>query len=209
MSQAKNRAAQDCRELESAIVSSASHYLHGILRGRDLLDRRYLAIEAQQARATLFARFDMNGAFPQLVDPQERHPRILELQVLTDPLMKKIEFASVVIVGIDHPDGLPIYGDTFYVTDPGTGELRFIPRGTAGRTDWVLRLDLSAIYSFNWGDRAQVELRAEVFNLLNAQSVTEVYEFAETSIGIPDPRLHVPQVYQRPRYMRFGATLRF
>jgi hypothetical protein len=111
--------------------------------------------------------------------------------------------------GIDHPDGLPIYGDTYYVTNPNTGELNFIPRGTAGRTDWVVRFDLSAIYSFNWGDRADVELRAEVFNLLDGDSVTEVYEFAELSIGETDPRLHAATAYQTPRYFRLGATFRF
>jgi hypothetical protein len=111
--------------------------------------------------------------------------------------------------GIDHPDGLPIYGDTYYITDPISGALNQVPRGTAGRTDWVTNFDLSAIYSFNWGDRADVELRAEVFNLMNAQSVTEVYEYAERDIGVPDERYGAPQQYQTPRYVRLGATIRF
>ena len=111
--------------------------------------------------------------------------------------------------GIDHPDGLPIYGDTYYITDPISGVLNQVPRGTAGRTDWVTNFDLSAIYSFNWGDRADVELRAEVFNLMNAQSVTEVYEYAERDIGVPDERYGAPQQYQTPRYVRLGATIRF
>lgn len=111
--------------------------------------------------------------------------------------------------GIDHPDGLPIYGDTFYVTSPTTGELQFIPRGTAGRTDWTVQIDFSAIYSLDWGDRAEIQFRAEVFNVLNAKSVQEQYEFAEISIGTPDPRLHVAQSYQTPRYFRLGASIRF
>jgi hypothetical protein len=114
--------------------------------------------------------------------------------------------------GEGHPDGTPDYGDTFYLTtdvgDPAVeGDETFlrVPRGTAGRTDWVTRIDLSAIYSFNLGDRADIELRADVFNILNAQSVQEVYEFAETN---PD-QFRFPSSYQRPRYVRLGAAIRF
>jgi len=106
--------------------------------------------------------------------------------------------------GDQHPDGAPAYGDTFYLSD-GNGGLNFVPRGTAGRTDWITRLDLAAIYSFQWMDRAQVELRAEIFNVLNAESAREVYEFAAT-----DPtQFRLPTSYQRPRYLRFGAAIRF
>jgi outer membrane receptor protein involved in Fe transport len=114
--------------------------------------------------------------------------------------------------GIGHPDGTPDYGDTFYLTtdvgDPavdGDETFLFTPRGSAGRTDWITRIDLAAIYSFNWADRAEVELRAEVFNLLDAESAREVYEFAEIS---PD-QFRMPTSFQRPRYIRLGAALRF
>jgi len=114
--------------------------------------------------------------------------------------------------GEGHPDGTPSYGDTFYLTtdvgDPANGiepTFLFVPRGTAGRMPWVTRIDLAAIYSFNWGDRADVELRAEVFNILNADSATDVYEFAEIQ---PD-QFRFPTSYQRPRYVRIGAALRF
>lgn len=106
--------------------------------------------------------------------------------------------------GEGHPDGTPDYGDTFYLSD-GAGGFTFIPRGTAGRTPWITRIDLAAIYAFNWGDRADVELRAEVFNVLNADSAREVYEFAEIN---PD-QFRLPTSYQRPRYIRIGAALRF
>ena len=114
--------------------------------------------------------------------------------------------------GEGHPNGTPSYGDTFYLTtdfgDPlveGDETFQFVPRGTAGRTDWITQIDVSAIYSFNMGDRADIELRAEVFNLLDADGVTEVYEFAETNPG----RFRLPQRFQRPRYVRLGAAIRF
>jgi hypothetical protein len=114
--------------------------------------------------------------------------------------------------GEGHPDGTPSYGDTFYLTtdfgDPdvqGDETFEFVPRGTAGRTDWITQVDLSAIYSFNWGDRADVELRAEVFNVFDAEGATEVYEFAELN---PE-QFRLPQRFQRPRYLRIGAAIRF
>ncbi|MDZ7645489.1 MAG: hypothetical protein U5K76_15500 [Woeseiaceae bacterium] len=106
--------------------------------------------------------------------------------------------------GNGHPNGTPAYGDTFYLQDED-GNYNFVPRGTAGRTDWITRLDLAAIYSFRWQDRATIELRAEIFNVLNGESVREVYEFAEDN---PSQYL-LPTSYQRPRYLRFGAAIRF
>jgi len=114
--------------------------------------------------------------------------------------------------GTGHPDGTPSYGDTFYLTtdvgDPDNGipaSFLFVPRGTAGRMPWVTRIDLAAIYSMNLGDRADLELRAEVFNVLNADSATDVYEFPE----IAADQFRFPTSFQRPRYVRIGAALRF
>ncbi len=114
--------------------------------------------------------------------------------------------------GIGHPDGTPWYGGTYYLTtdygDPfveGDETFEYTPRGSAGRTDWMIQFDLAAIYSFNWGDYAEVELRADVFNLLDADGTTEVYEYAEVR---PD-EYKLPTTYQQPRYLRFGAAIRF
>lgn len=111
--------------------------------------------------------------------------------------------------GIDHPDGRPGYGDTFYITDPITGELRQVPRGSVGRTPWIVQLDLSAIYSFEIGNRGQVQLRAEVFNVFDADNAIEVFEFGETAPGRTDARFGLPTSYQAPRSLRFGASIRF
>ncbi len=113
------------------------------------------------------------------------------------------------IFGTNHPDGPPSYGNTYYITDPATGVLRKIPRGTAGETPWVTRLNLSAIYTFEWNNTAEVELRAEVFNLMDAHSVLEVYELGEVAPGSPDPQLGAPTSYQAPRTFRLGASIRF
>ena len=80
-----------------------------------------------------------------------------------------------------------------------------MPRGSSGRTDWITQVDVAAIYAFDWGDRGSVELRAEVFNLFNSDSETEVYEhYAER----PD-QFMLPNEYQMPRHLRFGIAMRF
>lgn len=109
--------------------------------------------------------------------------------------------------GTGHPNGSVEYGDTYYLTDPD-GNLIKTKRGSRGRTSWVNQIDLSLVYSTRIG-LADVEFRAEVFNLLDADAETEVYEFAELSPGISDPDWGINQVYQTPRYFRFGASARF
>ncbi|WP_445362546.1 TonB-dependent receptor domain-containing protein [Microbulbifer sp. ANSA003] len=109
--------------------------------------------------------------------------------------------------GKGHPDGTPYYGDTYYLTDPD-GNLVRTERGSRGRTSWVNQIDLSLIYNTEIG-LADVELRADVFNLLNADAETEVDEFAEISPGLSDPDWGLNQYYQTPRYFRLGASVRF
>ena len=106
--------------------------------------------------------------------------------------------------GISHPDGTPGGGNTFYLQQPD-GSFEFVPRGTSGRTDWITQVNLAAIYAFDWGDSANIELRAEVFNLFDGDSASAVYEQYEER---PD-QFKLPRAYQQPRYLRFGAAIRF
>jgi hypothetical protein len=107
--------------------------------------------------------------------------------------------------GAQHPDGPIPYGDTYYLEQPD-GSLEFSPRGSFGRTDTTTQVNLTALYRFSWGDRAEVELRADVFNLLDADNPTEVGEHLERN-GYGE--FGMPIAYQVPRYVRFGAAVRF
>ena len=110
--------------------------------------------------------------------------------------------------GVGHPNGVPDYGDTFYLQDEN-GEYHKVPRGVMGRTSWVAKIDASLIYSTQVGD-ADLELRADVFNILDAHAETEVFEFAEDGTpGNQDVRWGVNQAYQQPRTIRLGASIRF
>jgi len=154
----------------------------------------------------------MDGAYGYLPNDRRHKLRLWGLYLVTD----RLTVSGVVTAqsgkpinafGIDHPDGVPFRGagrPTFYVRNPD-GSFTFNPRGSAGRTHWVHQLDVSAIYSFGWGDKGTVELRADVFNLFDAGTATEVNEFAE----FEPERFMLPTAYQRPRQLRFGVAIRF
>ena len=151
----------------------------------------------------------MDGAYGYLPNDRRHKLKLWGSYQVSDRLTLGSNFSMISgrpinTFGTEHPNGTPAYGDTYYVDD-GNGGLNFVPRGTGGRTDWITQLDVSAIYAINLGDRADLELRAEVFNLLNASGVREVYELAATR---PD-QYRLPTSFQRPRYVRIGAALRF
>jgi hypothetical protein len=173
----------------------------------------YVKSDIGQDDAGLTQDFDipvlMDGAYGPLPNDRRHKLKLWSSYRASDRLtlgasMQMQSGRPINMFGEGHPDGIPAYGDTFYLPD-GAGGYIFVPRGTGGRTDWITRLDLAAIYSFNWGDRADIELRAELFNIFNAQSTREVREFAETT---PD-EWGITSSYQRPRYVRTGAALRF
>jgi outer membrane receptor protein involved in Fe transport len=94
------------------------------------------------------------------------------------------------------------------------------PRGTAQRTQWLSQIDISARYNLNLGDDRVVTLRADVFNLLNSQSVTGRNEIGDLGVETdpdtdlpisytPNPNYGQPDSYQRPRYVRLGVDISF
>jgi len=166
-----------------------------------------------QGAANLTEDFDvpqtMDGAYGYLPNDRRHKLKFWASYEATDDLMfSAYLFAQsgrpINSFGTGHPGGTPWYGATYYLQQPD-GSFEFTPRGTAGRTDWITQLNLSAIYSFAWGDSANIELRAEVFNLFDSDSVDEVYEYPEEQADL----FKLPMSYQQPRYLRFGAAVRF
>ncbi len=154
----------------------------------------------------------MDGAYGYLPNDRRHKLRLWGLYEVSDRLtISAIATAQsgkpVNALGMEHPAGLPFnawFRPTFYVRNPD-GTLSYSPRGSAGRTHWVTQVDLSAIYGFRWGDRASVELRADVFNLFDSDTATEVNELTDFQ-----PEMYgLPAAYQRPRQLRFGVAIRF
>ena len=166
-----------------------------------------------QSGANMTADFDlpqfMDGADGYLPNDRRHKIKLWGLYQFTDRLSLSANlFAQsgrpINAFGRSHPDGTPWWGSTFYLQQPDDS-FELVPRGTVGRTDWITQINLAAIYAFEWRDDVNIALRAEVFNLLDADSAQEVYEYPEES-----PELfRLPKSYQQPRYLRLGASVRF
>jgi hypothetical protein len=78
-----------------------------------------------------------------------------------------------------------------------------VPRGTAGRTEWLRQLDLNVAYKPQWAD-GHLTAKIDVFNVLNEHAVTSVLEQGENAAGEPQPdRYRTPTGFQTPRSVRF------
>lgn len=111
--------------------------------------------------------------------------------------------------GASTPTGdSPAWGDTYYVTDPETGDVIRIPRGSMGTTPWITNLDLSTAYTMHFNE-VDVKLSLDIFNVLDASGTTEVYEFAESDPGSPNAAYGLTSGYQSPRSVRLGVEVKY
>jgi hypothetical protein len=83
-----------------------------------------------------------------------------------------------------------------------------VPRGTAGRTDWLFRTDLSLVYRPKWS-KERLTLALDIFNILNGSTATEVFESYQDDGGDRDYRWGAPTSWQAPRYMRLSASFEY
>lgn len=96
-----------------------------------------------------------------------------------------------------------LYGaESFY--DQGV----FTPRGTRGRTPGVRNIDLGLKYERDFGPNT-LTFRADVFNVFNYNTLTEVDEVADEESGVASPTYGLPTFFQSPRSVRLGVTWDF
>ncbi len=87
-----------------------------------------------------------------------------------------------------------------------------VPRGSALETDWETNLDLSLRYTVPEKIMAlggNLVLRADVFNVFNADAITSREERGESNAGGRRAQYGFPIAYQTPRYVRLGFDLDF
>ena len=106
----------------------------------------------------------------------------------------------------DRAPGAPPNPDTYNPHPYGASFQRCnnipVPRGTAGRLPWTSRFDLSVAYRPAFVEGLQVKM--DVFNILNSQKVTSVSEIAEdATTGAPVETYLQPTSFQAPRSVRF------
>lgn len=94
---------------------------------------------------------------------------------------------------------------------------QLVQRGTAFKSDWTHRLDVSLNYDasklISSSFPGSLKLRMDVFNLLNAEAATDFREYGEFGSGdgnplsiVPEGRYGTPTSFQTPRYVRFGIS---
>jgi len=94
-----------------------------------------------------------------------------------------------------------------------------VNRGSVMKGDWINRVDMSLRYAVpeRWVPAGNLVLRADIFNIFNAQNAQELYEEGDLKSGGVDPNFGKPgsssgtigSGYQTPRYVRFGFDLVF
>jgi hypothetical protein len=123
----------------------------------------------------------------------------------------QVNFAAVAMTGRPlnsfgvHPtdDFAALYGaESFF--NQGV----FTPRGSQGRTPKTLTIDVGTKYVMDVGD-STLTFRADVFNLLDADKVTQFQETADEESGVASSTYGLPYRFQSPRYVRMGVTWDF
>ena len=108
------------------------------------------------------------------------------------------------------------YGNIHFSCDPGAPNANgnngstIIPRGTAGRTPWTTTLDMNVAYKPSW--LSGLQLKMDVFNLLNNTKVISINEIGEDASGNPAPvanTYRTPTAWQTPRSVRFSVQYDF
>jgi len=88
------------------------------------------------------------------------------------------------------------------------------PRGSEGRTNSYWNLDLTASYNFELSEDYDLTVRADIFNVLNNDTVTEVNEIYDdegdvAGSGAVNPNFGLPTAWQSPRYVRLSLNLKY
>ena len=124
--------------------------------------------------------------------------------------------------GQGYPDTDPnvygSYGDTFYIYQGCAVEgdtcaqedklYRYAPRGSAGRTPWTFKVDLSAAYAFSY-EGVDMRTSINIFNVLNTQEALALNEHYESSEGTVNQWYGAAYSWQAPRSVRLTFEARY
>jgi hypothetical protein len=163
----------------------------------------------------------MDGAYGNLPNDRRHNLKLFGAYALAEDLTLGFNYSlssgrPINYFGTSHPSTEPEdvdYGYTYYeavdtgtVLDNGSIDYDYIlhSRGSMGTTSWVSRLDLNLSYSTEIAGIDTV-FKVDVFNVLNADSETEVDETAETTIATYDADYQLPTAFQTPRYVQLSA----
>jgi hypothetical protein len=96
------------------------------------------------------------------------------------------------------------YGaESFFVQGQAT------PRGSVGELSSLKTLDLMLKYDVAFGQKGNLTLKLDVFNVFNWDTVTEVDELGDEDTGSPNDTYLLPTNFQAERSMRLGLYFDF
>jgi hypothetical protein len=104
---------------------------------------------------------------------------------------------------VDPQAGTDLNGDGFNTDRPGT-----LARNSS-RLPTSKTIDIAAAKTFAFGGSNQIEVRMDVFNLLNATNVTGVNTVYGRVFGTPAATFMQPTAVANPRQFQFAARYRF
>ncbi|GAB2504568.1 TonB-dependent receptor [Microbulbifer agarilyticus] len=87
-------------------------------------------------------------------------------------------------------------------------EFERLSKGKFGETDVISSIDLGLAYRLGLGN-TNMNLRADVFNVLNSQSVTDVNEILRYTMATNNVDFLAPTSFQAPRSVRLSASVDF
>ena len=88
-------------------------------------------------------------------------------------------------------------------------QLEFQPRGSFGRSDDITEFDLTAKYDLDLSEKVALTFRADVFNVFDLDTATEVDEQGDEESGAVNTHFLDDTSFQQPRAVRFNVGLRF
>lgn len=83
-----------------------------------------------------------------------------------------------------------------------------VNRGSLGRTSATFNVDVGTRYVMELGESA-LTFRADIFNLLDSDTVIEIDEVADEESGVPSTTYGLPTHFQTPRTVRLSVTYDF
>ena len=84
-----------------------------------------------------------------------------------------------------------------------------VPRGSVGEGDSIKSLDLMLKYDMSFGQKGNLTLKLDAFNVFNWDGITEVDETGDKNSGAPNPEYLLPLNFQAERSMRLGLYFDF
>jgi outer membrane receptor protein involved in Fe transport len=88
-------------------------------------------------------------------------------------------------------------------------QLEFLPRGSFGRSDDITDVDLTAKYDLDLSEKVALTFRADVFNVFDFDTATELDEQGDEESGAVNEHFLDDLSFQQPRAVRFNVGLRF